>query len=160
VLIWMALLIGSGCVRRSQRSNVGAERDQAVAMKVLRHDNGLILHVPDGAYDVVQTPAGYRLSLVGSAQRRTPVEVSVELRTGGSAQGRFPESRAVHGRMFRYRVDTEEGGSAGDEHVLRAWAEAGAQHVWIEQGQAVESPATADFSIAWRIAEGIETPQR
>jgi len=134
------------------------ERRSESAMMTLRHPNGLALHAPEKTYDVRQTPAGFRLQAVGSAQQRNPVSVIVELRPGRAPAGDFPEQRAVRGRPFRYRVDIEEGGSSGDEHVLRAWTSAGTQHVWIEQATAAEPPAKPDFAAAWQIADGLDVP--
>ena len=127
-------------------------------MKILRHANGLELRVPDGVYEVRQTPAGFRISPLGSAQTRTPVEVIVDLRAGRVPAGTFAETKLVRGRPFHFRVDVEAGGSGGDEHVLRAFSEAGTRHVWLEQGMAIEAPAKPNFTAAWQIIEGLEAP--
>jgi len=150
VLAWL----GMACC--SRKADVDAR--PAVAMTALRHANGLALRVPTKTYDVKETAAGFRLSPVGSTRQRIPVEVTIELRAGRKPAGAFPESRVVRGRPFLYRVDVEEGGSSGDEHVLRGWTAAGTQHVWLEQGMAVEPPAKPDFSAGWQIADGLDAP--
>jgi hypothetical protein len=154
VAIALVTLLAGSCCSRQPDVAVHATG----AMNVLRHPSGLALRVPEGSFDVKQTAAGFRLLPVGSAQRRTATEVTVDLRTGQAPEGSFPQTRKLRGRIFRYRVDVEEGGSGGDEHVLRAFSEAGAQHVWIEEGQTIEPPAKADFAAAWQIADGLEAP--
>jgi hypothetical protein len=160
VLLGSALIcLGAGAVC-SRRDQATVTRQAGVVMKTVRHANGLALRIPDGAYEVAETGAGFRLTLAGSSGRRNPIQVKVELRNGGAPPGKFPETRTVEGHAYRYRVDTEEGGSSGDEQILRAWRPTGDRHVWIEEGTAVEPPATADFTVAWQVAGAVDPPPR
>lgn len=160
VLLAGSLICLGTCAVCSRRDQATVTRQAGGVMKTVRHANGLALSLPDGAYEVAETGAGFRLTLAGSSGRRNPIQVKVELRKGGTPPGEFPETRTVEGRAYRYRVDTEEGGSSGDEQILRAWRSAGDRHVWIEEGTAVESPAKADFTAAWQVAGAVDPPPR
>ncbi|MCG5054167.1 MAG: Tsi3 family protein [Myxococcales bacterium] len=119
---------------------------------VVRHSNGLSLLIND-KQQAAETAAGFRITMRGSQERRNPEEVDVELRPGQPAEG-FPKSRKAGGRTYHYRIDVESAGSSGDLHVLKAWADAGAGHVWIEQAGAAEGPGAPDFGLAWEVAGG------
>ena len=160
-LVGSALIcLGAGAVC-SRRHQATVTRRAGVVMKTMRQTNGLALRIPDGAYEVAETAAGFRLTVAGSSRRRKhPIRVKVELRSGGAPPGSFPETRTVEGQVYRYRVDTDEGGSSGEEQILRAWRLVGDRHVWIEEETMVEPPATADFTVAWEVAAAVDPSPR
>lgn len=125
-------------------------------LTTLKHDNGLTLVVPDGGFDIRETPAGRRLSSPGSRKVRTPSELQIELREGSRPDGAFPKTRRLGTSTFRYEVASEGGGSGGDEHLLRAWTEAGEKrHLWIQQRIQAEPPQPPDFEATWKLLEGL-----
>jgi len=116
------------------------------------HPTGLTLEAPS-TLSVEQTERGFIFSPSDNATVRSPTQIIVELRQGALPAGSWPERHRRQGRTARYRIDIEDGGSGGEQHVLRAWEESANGYFWLEQAIQVEAPGVADFGTAWRILE-------
>jgi hypothetical protein len=115
-----------------------------------KHTNGLTLALPDGAFRVEESAAGFRIEPPDAASMRNPLAIEIVLRVGeplapmaGGKTSR-PRRRALSNRGGG-------GGSGGDEHALTAWIPCPTGYVVVHQIQQLEPPEEPDFSPAWTV---------
>jgi hypothetical protein len=67
--------------------------------------------------------------------------------------GDWPKTRSLRGTRVHFRVDEDEGGSAGPGFTLRAWepTPAGGHIFYRSTDQGAFGP---DFGLAWDVIEG------
>lgn len=115
-----------------------------------KHANGLMLALPDGAFRVEESEAGFRIEPPDAASMRNPLEIEVVLRAG-EPPGAWPEAKPLGNVVARYRTEVAAGGSGGDEHALTAWIPCSTGFVVVHQIQRLEPPEEPDFSPAWTV---------
>jgi hypothetical protein len=121
----------------------------------MKHPSGLLVQLPESEFRVEQTELGFRITPPDAAEVRSPFEVRVEVHEGHQPEGEWPQKRTIEGREVRYRVDVQEGGSAGQLHTLSAWESWGNRYVLVTQRVQSEPPATPDFGAAWLVVAGV-----
>ncbi len=115
-----------------------------------KHTNGLTLALPDGAFRVEESAAGFRIEPPDAASMRNPLAIEIVLRVG-EPPGPWPEAKHLGHVVARYRTEVAAGGSGGDEHALTAWIPCPTGYVVVHQIQQLEPPEEPDFSPAWTV---------
>lgn len=115
-----------------------------------KHANGLTLALPDGAFQVEESEAGFRIEPPDAASMRNPLEIEIVLRID-EPPGAWPETKHLGNVVARYRTEVAAGGSGGDEHTLTAWISCSTGYVVVHQFQQLEPPKEPDFSPAWTV---------
>jgi hypothetical protein len=126
------------------------DKDAVVKSMQFKHSNGLVLTLPDGDFQVLESETGFRLSPPNAESMRNPFEIEVFLHPGEpSPDGEWPNTRNVGTVDARYRIEVAAGGSGGDEHTLTAWIPCQSGHIVLRQAQQSEPPQKPDFNPAW-----------
>lgn len=124
--------------------------------KPMRHENGLIVTVPESLYEVEKTASGFRLIPAGTRDTRSQTEILLELEPI-RPPGEFPLTRSLGGIEAHYRIDSVGGGSGGEERTLRAFKPSGTRHISLTQTIQSEMPHDSAFDPAWKLLSGAHT---
>jgi hypothetical protein len=124
--------------------------------KPMKHENGLIVSVPDAAYETEKTAHGFRLIPAGTRDTRRQTEILLELKPD-RPPGEFPLTRSLDGIEARYRIDVDSGGSGGEERTLTAFKSSGIGHISLRQTVQSEIPHDSAFDPAWKLLSGAHT---
>jgi hypothetical protein len=123
------------------------------------HSNGLYLKLP-ATLSVHRRSDGFVVSRTASLQSRAPEQVFVALHQSASAPiGEWLKTKNIAGRVFRYRLERNEGGSAGENHILIAWCSYADGYVQMTQVSQAEWPTAPNHTLAWIVMAGIGDPQ-
>jgi hypothetical protein len=125
---------------------------RAPAGHPLVHRTGLVLAPQPSAFNVSETPAGYRIEPVDARRMRSPWSIQVGLSDVQPAASVAGQRRKVGEREAHYRVTVlGDSGSGGPLHTLTAWLPCKDRGIVMTASQQVEPPAKPDWSTAWAV---------
>ena len=116
------------------------------------------MSVDEQALTASETAAGYEFTPVDAASQRSPARLTLQWHDGEHPSGAWPKERTVGGQRILYRIDSRDGGSAGDIVVLGAWRMCGAGHLILTEELQAETPDEADFSRGWALLAAVSCP--
>lgn len=136
-------------------SNAPAKLETGSLMKSIqiKHSNGLILDLPDGAFYIMESATGFFISPPDAESVRNPFQIEIALRPGPPPEGNWPKTRDMEAATAHYRIEVAEGGSGGEDYTLTAWIPCLAGYIIVRQTQQAEMPKKPDLSPAWTVLD-------